>query len=177
MEFFDILNDLLEADSPGLIWVDRISPQELHELEFNLFNKEERMLLNDALHRFELGIAKESNYQAINDLTGLVPFSLGWFTWFRGLERAKTFTITRDNWVDTFFEISMLFDDSDEIRKDIEDQALKTQIRNCYVKIICSIFKARLAVFGIDANMQYVLLGDKRVRAWFIPYLLEINSN
>jgi|GEM_PF-3714265 len=173
MDFFEKIGIIISSPNPAIEWSKQLNSFEICQVDFDSLDAQQKNLLNQCLHIFEKDINQEVNYQSVNDLTVIVPSELGWFVWFKALERINTLTILPNNWVDEFFQIAQFFEEGKENRVDILNAELRQEIIRSYTTEIMSILRARLVSFGQHKTMQATLLKDSRVNQENIKIILQ----
>jgi hypothetical protein len=169
----NIIDYGMSAAEAGYYWIKNVSSFEIADVHFNSLNQSDQKLLLKVLQKLELNIDSTDNYQAVNDISSILPMNDSHISWFISLKKAKESVLTLSNWADLYFNITLPFQNLKAIRLDIDNEQLKAEIQLIYIQLINSIMIKRLVSFGIDEfTFREKLLSDERQNADIIRFVL-----
>ena len=168
-----IVDESMSTVEAGHYWIDNVSPVEISTVHYISLSQINQQLLLNVLQKLELDIESTINYQAVNDIATILPMVDNHISWFISLKKAKESMITHSNWIDLYFSIILPFQNLRDVRSDISNEILKSELRMIYIRLINSIFIKRLNSFGIDEfSFREKLLGDNRQNGETIQFVL-----
>jgi hypothetical protein len=169
----DIVDETIPTAEAGNYWINNVSSEEISTVHYNSASQANQELLLRVLHKLELNIDFSVNYQAVNDISTILPMNNSYVAWFISLKKAKESVMTLSNWIDLYFDIISSFQNLQNVRLDIGDEQLKYEIRFVYVALINQTFIKRLSIFGINEfGFREELLSNGRINSENVQLIL-----
>jgi hypothetical protein len=169
----DIVDETIPKAQAGNYWIENVSTEEISAVHYNSISQANQELLLRVLHILELNIDFFVNYQAVNDISTILPMNNSHIAWFVSLKKAKESMVTHSNWIELYFDIISSFQNLQNVRLDVSDEQLKCEIRFVYVSLINKIFLKRLSSFGINEfSFREKLLSNERINSENVQLIL-----